>query len=29
VNDLLQLALFMIGWWILQRWILPAAGVPS
>jgi predicted secreted protein len=29
MSDFLQFALFMAGWWILQRWILPAAGVPT
>ncbi len=29
MNDLLQLALFIAGWWVLQVWILPRLGVPS
>ncbi len=29
MNDLLQLALFVAGWWVLQVWILPRFGVPT
>jgi len=29
MSDLLQLALFLIGWTVLQRWVLPRLGVPS
>ncbi len=27
MNDLLQFILFLAGWYVLQRWILPKAGV--
>jgi hypothetical protein len=29
MDDLLQFILFFGGWIVLQRWILPKAGVPS
>jgi hypothetical protein len=29
MNDLLQLALFVVGWIVLQRVILPRLGVPG
>jgi hypothetical protein len=29
VNDLLQLALFIAGWWVLQAWVFPKLGVPT
>ena len=29
MNDLLQFILFFAGWYALQRWILPKAGVPT
>jgi hypothetical protein len=29
MDDLLQLILFFAGWYVLQRWLLPKAGVPS
>jgi hypothetical protein len=29
MHDLLQFLLFFGGWIVLQRWILPKAGVPS
>jgi hypothetical protein len=29
MDDLLQFLLFFGGWIVLQRWILPKAGVPS
>jgi hypothetical protein len=29
MDDLLQFLLFFAGWIVLQRWILPKAGVPS
>jgi hypothetical protein len=29
VNDLLQLILFVAGWYFLQRWLLPRLGVPT
>jgi len=29
MDDLLQFILFFAGWIVLQRWILPKAGVPS
>jgi len=29
MSDLLQLALFIAGWWALQTWVLPALGVPT
>jgi len=29
MNDLLQFLLFFAGWYALQRWILPRAGVSS
>jgi hypothetical protein len=29
MNDLLMLILFAAAWFALQRWILPAAGVPT
>jgi len=29
LDDLLQFILFFAGWIVLQRWILPKAGVPS
>jgi hypothetical protein len=29
MNYLLQLALFIAGWWVLQVWIFPKLGVPT
>jgi hypothetical protein len=29
MDDLLQLFLFLAGWVVLQRWILPKLGVPG
>jgi len=29
MSDFLQLVLFMIGWWVLQTWVLPRLGVPT
>jgi hypothetical protein len=29
MDDLLQFILFFGGWIVLQRWILPKAGVPT
>jgi hypothetical protein len=29
MNDLLQFVLFLAGWYVLQRWVLPRAGVSS
>jgi hypothetical protein len=29
VSDLLQLALFFAGWWVLQAWVFPKLGVPT
>jgi hypothetical protein len=27
VSDLLQLALFVLGWFVLQQWVLPRLGL--
>jgi hypothetical protein len=29
MDYLRQLILFFAGWYVLQRWLLPKAGVPS
>jgi hypothetical protein len=29
VSDFLQLVLFVVGWWVLQTWVLPRLGVPT
>jgi hypothetical protein len=29
MRDLLEMVLFFAGWIVLQRWILPKAGVPT
>jgi hypothetical protein len=29
MSDLLQLALFLAAWFVVRRWVLPRAGVPS
>jgi hypothetical protein len=29
MSDALQLVLFIAGWFIVQRWLLPRLGVPS
>ena len=29
MNDLLKLVLFLAGWIVLQRWLLPRLGVPT
>ena len=29
MSDLLQLALFIGGWFVLQTWVLPRLGVPT
>jgi hypothetical protein len=29
MSDLLQLVLFLAGWWVLQAWVLPRLGVPT
>ncbi len=29
MSDLLQLALFVAGWFVLQTWVLPKLGVPT
>jgi hypothetical protein len=29
MSDLLQLVLFVAGWWVLQTWVLPRLGVPT
>jgi hypothetical protein len=29
MSDLLQFALFVVGWFVLQRFVLPRLGVPS
>jgi hypothetical protein len=29
MSDLLQLVLFLVGWWVLQAWVLPRLGVPT
>jgi hypothetical protein len=29
MDDLLKFILFFAGWLVLQRWILPKAGVPT
>jgi hypothetical protein len=29
MSDFLQLVLFMVGWWVLQTWLLPRLGVPT
>ncbi len=29
MSDLLQLVLFLAGWWVLQTWIFPRLGVPT
>ncbi len=29
MSDLLQLALFIVGWFVLQTWVLPRLGVPT
>jgi hypothetical protein len=29
MSDFLQLVLFMVGWWVLQTWVLPRLGVPT
>ncbi len=29
MNDYLFIVLFVIGWFVLQRWLLPKLGVPT
>ena len=29
MNDYLFLLLFVVGWFVLQRWLLPKLGVPT
>jgi len=29
MSDFLQLVLLMVGWWVLQTWVLPRLGVPT
>jgi hypothetical protein len=29
MSDLAQFILFFAGWYVLQRWLLPKAGVPT
>ena len=29
MSDFLQLVLFVVGWWVLQTWVLPRLGVPT
>ena len=29
MNDLLQLVLFVAGWWVLQTWIFPRFGIQT
>jgi hypothetical protein len=29
MNDILFFALLVVGWFVLQRWILPRMGVPT
>ncbi len=29
MSDLLQLVLFVAGWWVLQTWLFPRLGVPT
>jgi hypothetical protein len=29
MSDLLQLVLFVVGWFVLQNWVLPRLGVPT
>jgi hypothetical protein len=29
MSDVLQLVLFIAGWWVLQAWVLPRLGVPT
>jgi hypothetical protein len=29
MNDILLILLFLVGWFALQRWILPRLGVPT
>jgi hypothetical protein len=29
MNDILFFALLVVGWFALQRWILPRMGVPT
>jgi hypothetical protein len=29
MSDLLQLVLFVGGWFVLQTWVLPKLGVPT
>ena len=29
MSDMLQMALFVAGWFVLQTWVLPRLGVPT
>jgi len=29
IIDLLIFALFIIGWFVMARWVLPALGIPT
>ncbi len=29
MSDMLQMALFVAGWFVLQNWVLPKLGVPT
>ena len=29
MNDFLVLILFLVAWFVLQRWLLPRLGVPT
>ena len=29
MNDFLFLVVFVVGWLVLQRWLLPKLGVPT
>jgi hypothetical protein len=29
IEDILSAVAFLVGWLILQRWVLPRSGVPS
>ncbi len=29
MNDFVWLALLLVGWFVLQRWVLPRMGVPT
>jgi hypothetical protein len=29
MKDILIIALILVGWFVLQRWALPAMGIPT